>query len=105
MMTGQYYARSQVIKILDCDESLVRALEEEELIVAVTTTESDEPAFSEDQLERIRVVRNLMEDLDVNLSGCAVILEMRDNLLRMQYKMDRILAAISEEMKKHLDGR
>jgi len=45
------------------------------------------------------VINNLVIDLGVNLPGCEVILRMREDMIRMQERFDRILGALAEELK------
>lgn len=46
--------------------------------------------YSERDLERVRQVRRLVEDLGVNLAGVEVILNMRERMAEMQAEMDRM---------------
>ena len=98
-MREHYYYRRQVVKLLNCDEALLEELEAEEIVQSVTVEQEPERVFSEDQVDRIRVALNLMRDLDVNMAGCGVILEMRESMIQMQERFDRILDALVERMK------
>jgi DNA-binding transcriptional MerR regulator len=98
-MTREYYLKKQVIELLGCEEEFLEMLEAEELIHAERVETCREPVFFPDQVERIRIINNLVRDLEVNLPGCEVILEMRSNMIRMQEHFDQILEALAAELR------
>lgn len=98
-MPDDYYVRREVIELFDFEESFLEQLEAEELVNPVRAPDSREFVFTPDQVERLRVIVNLTRDLEVNLPGCGVILEMRERMMRMQDRFDRILAELLEHMK------
>ncbi|MEW6140054.1 MAG: chaperone modulator CbpM [Thermodesulfobacteriota bacterium] len=100
-MAQNYYRREQVIEILKIEEQFLDELEAEEL-VRPQALSSRERVFSPDQVERIRIIANLVRQLDVNLAGCEVILEMRENMIRMQRQFDEILSCLVDELKRRL---
>lgn len=85
------FTRRQVLELLDLDESFLLALEEES--IAAPEQSEPEPVYSDWTLERIRVARILVQDLDVNLPGAAVILRMREELAELRR---RVAALVSE---------
>ena len=99
-MPQDHYYREQIIELFECDEEFLDSLETEELVHAMRVESFEERVYPVDQVERIRVITNLINDLDVNLAGAAVILEMREKMLRMQKRFDRILEILSEELRK-----
>ncbi|MEW6530480.1 MAG: chaperone modulator CbpM [Thermodesulfobacteriota bacterium] len=99
-MVQEYYYRHEILEIFDCDDEFLSRLEDEDLVHAVETPAGSDRVFMADQMERIRIIHNLMTDLDVNLAGCEVILEMRENMMRMQEQFDAILAELSEQLKR-----
>ena len=63
----------------------LRIWEEEELIVPARILELEgrrEPLYTRKALERIRLIRTLAEDLEVNLPGIEVILNLLDRFGR-----------------------
>ncbi|MEW6113175.1 MAG: chaperone modulator CbpM [Thermodesulfobacteriota bacterium] len=99
-MAQEYYYRHEILEIFDCDDQFLSRLEDEDLVHAVEIPSGRDRVFMADQMERIRIIHNLMTDLDVNLAGCEVILEMRENMMRMQEQFDTILAELSEQLKR-----
>ena len=96
-MSQKYYYRQQIVELFDCEEEFLAELEAEELVCSVEVSSERERVFPEDQVERIRVINNLVRDLEVNLPGAEVILEMRENMIRMQQRFDQILQALLKE--------
>lgn len=98
-MADEYYFRKQVIEIFGFDEKFLEELEAEELVHPEPLDQADETVFSRDQMERIRIIDNLVRELEVNLAGVEVILEMRENMLRMRRQFDVILQTIVEQLR------
>jgi len=98
-MADEYYFRKQVIEIFGFDEQFHDELEAEELVRSERLEPSRESVFTRDQMERIRIIDNLVRELEVNLAGVEVILEMRENMLRMQRQFDVILQTIVEQLR------
>ena len=101
-MAQEYYFRRQVVEIFGFDEDFLIKLESEELVHSVEVQSVPEPVYPPDQLDRLRVIRNLMKELEVNLPGVEVILEMRENMIRMQRQFDVILETLVQELKGRL---
>lgn len=96
-MGTEYFYRHEIVELFQCDAKFLDDLEAEDLVAPVKIDRESERVFSPDQVERIRIITNLMRDLDVNLAGCAVILEMREQMLHMQERFDQILEALRAE--------
>jgi DNA-binding transcriptional MerR regulator len=66
-------------------ERRLEVWEREELIMPVTVGDSDgnpEPLYDREALRRVRVIRTLEEELDVNLPGIGVILNLLEQITR-----------------------
>jgi hypothetical protein len=86
----RYYSRVELIGILHVDEGFLISLEQEEIIAR------DAPAggageFSEQMLERARVACNLVNELEVNLAGAAIIVRMREQMATLRHELERVL--------------
>lgn len=98
-MSDQYYHRTQVLEIFEFDESFLDELESEELIICSQIDPSGSKLYDPNQFERLRIISNLTRELDVNLPGVEVILQMRENMLSMRRQFDQILYLLVQELK------
>ncbi|MFH1116271.1 MAG: chaperone modulator CbpM [Pseudomonadota bacterium] len=101
-MSKQYYYRKQIVEILEVEESFLDLIVAEDLVHPQQQEPGSEKVFPPDQVERIRIIANLVRDLEVNLPGVEVILEMRENMIRMQNQFDQILRVLVGELKNRL---
>jgi len=97
----RYLKVSEVLSELHVDAAFLEALEAEGLIHVKRTLE-DEPVLSLDDAERARVAVLLTGEMEVNLAGVEVIINMRESMLAMQRQFNDILDALVEEMRRHL---
>ena len=86
----RFYARTEIIKLLEIDDGFVDALEREE-IIAPDAPASETGEFSEQMLERVRVAYNLVHDLEVNLPGVAIIVQMREEMSGLRHRLEGLL--------------
>lgn len=98
-MPEQFYRKQQIVEIFECNDDFLRQLEEEELIHSDRIESVPEPVYLPDQVERIRIIHNLTNKLDVNLAGAEVIITMRENMIRMQRQFELILEELIRELK------
>ncbi len=98
-MTENYYRREQILEIFDLQETFLDELEREELIRCSIVEQSEGKIYTIDQIERIRIISNLVHDLEVNIPGVEVILQMRENMMLMRRQFDQILEALVKEIK------
>ncbi len=103
-MAADYYYKRQILEIFECEESFLEILEAEDLVHSVAEESEQERVFPPDQVERIRIINNLMRELDVNLAGVEVIMAMRENMIRMQRQFDKILETLVQELKGKIPG-
>lgn len=101
-MPRDFYYRKQIVEIFGFEEEFIDKLESEELVRSEALECAHERVFPLDQVERMRIICNLVRDLEVNLAGVEVILEMRENMIRMQRQFDQILEAMVQELKLRL---
>src|SRR5690606_40398733 len=66
----------EICELLEIDEAFARELVNEAVLVAEAPDR-----FSEEMLERARVARELVQELEVNLAGAAVIIRMREEMV------------------------
>jgi hypothetical protein len=84
------FERGEVLRLLEVDEAFLESLESESIIYQ----DADGQRFSERMVERVRVAYSLVFELEVNLSGVAVILRMREELSSVQGTLHRMEAVL-----------
>jgi MerR family transcriptional regulator/heat shock protein HspR len=90
----RFYTRLEIQTILGIEEGFFVELERE----AIVGCDAPEPErYSERMLERARVASNLVEELDVNLPGVAIIVRMREELVELRHDVERILLEIRRQ--------
>ncbi|HVP05373.1 MAG TPA: helix-turn-helix transcriptional regulator, partial [Dehalococcoidia bacterium] len=64
--------------------------------------------YSQSDIERLRNIQRMVQDLGVNLAGVEVIMNMRETMARMEREMDRLreeLQAYRDRMLPAVPGR
>jgi MerR family transcriptional regulator/heat shock protein HspR len=61
-------------------------------------SEGNRRLYSPSDIERLRAINRLVDDLGVNLAGVEVIFNMRKRMQEMQEEMDRLQAEAEEEI-------
>lgn len=90
------YSISVVSDILNIHPQTIRCYERKGLIKP-TRTEGNTRLFSDDDLDKIKMILRLSNDLGVNLAGIEVIFNMRDKILQMEREMIELLKKIAED--------
>jgi DNA-binding transcriptional MerR regulator len=78
-----FLSRPALRRLADVTEAQLRVWEAAELIAPARIVELDgnrEPLYSRKALERIRLIRTLAEELEINLPGIEVILNLLDRM-------------------------
>ena len=99
-MSKNLWSYKEVVRLYEVDEGFLRILETEEIVCPACEDNSSRKMFSASELEKLRIAKMLVEDLDVNLPGVEVILRMRQNMIEMRKQFDAILedmAALVQE--------
>lgn len=91
-MAEQYYTIKIAAGLCGMHEQSLRMYERRGLI-APQRSPGNFRYFSDADIEQIRFIKRLIDDLGVNLAGVEVILRMRQQLLEVQQE----LAALREE--------
>lgn len=97
-MTKEFWTITEVIERFKIDRAFLNNLEEEEIICPVCREKSAEKVLSSSDVERLRLARILIEEMDVNLPGVEVILQMRQNMLDMRRQFDDILEDLARRL-------
>jgi MerR family transcriptional regulator, heat shock protein HspR len=71
-----------------------------EQLIEIKHTLEEEAVVSCDDVDKARLARVLMNELDVNLAGAEVIVHMREEMLAMQRQFGKILELLIEEIRR-----
>lgn len=91
------YSLRQICELLGLDEDLARELVRESVLVA-DAPERD--CYSAAMLERARVARELVQELEVNVAGAAVIVRMREEIVELR----RAATELARELERVRNG-
>jgi len=92
-MNIKRYVISQAIEMTGADEVTILSYEREGLIEPLI--EEGERLYLDEHIERVMMIKRLIDDLGVNMAGVEVILNMREQMLNMQSEFEKII----DEMK------
>ena len=91
------YMISVVAEMYDIHPQTLRLYEREGLLKP-SRTEGNTRLYTEEDLKRLEFILNLARDLGVNISGIAIILQMRERLENMQLQMQEFVSYIQQEV-------
>jgi DNA-binding transcriptional MerR regulator len=94
-MARKYLRMSDITEICGVKKEFVVRLEKEHLIFPVV--QRRQKLYPLEQVDRVRVAHVLFSELGVNLEGIEVALHMRDQLISMHRRLDRVLRALAQE--------
>ena len=102
-MAKEFWTITEVIERFQVDGSFLNDLEEEEIICPICREDSKEKLLSSNDLENLRVARILFEEMEVNLPGIEVILQMRKSMLEMRKQFDAILEDLARRLQEKFE--
>lgn len=91
------YMISVVAEMYDIHPQTLRLYEREGLLKP-SRTEGNTRLYTEEDLKRLEFILNLARDLGVNISGIAIILQMRERIENMQAQMQEFVTYIQQEV-------
>jgi MerR family transcriptional regulator/heat shock protein HspR len=98
----EFWTVTEVMEIFEVDERFLSELEEEDLLSPVCREGSPAKVFRTEELEKLKLVKDLVEDMGVNLPGVEVILRMRQMMFDMRRQFDEILDDLAQEFQDRL---
>lgn len=104
-MTKEYWTITEVVEIIEIDENVITNLEEEEVICPKCFEDRPTKYFSAVDMDKLRLAKILMDDMDVNLPGVEIILRMRESMLHMRRQFDDILEDLALQIRKTLEEK
>jgi len=97
------YMISAVAEMYDIHPQTLRLYEREGLLKP-SRTEGNTRLYTDEDLERLEFILNLARDLGVNISGIAIILQMRERMEEMNRQMQSFVDYVRSEMLQHMQG-
>jgi MerR family transcriptional regulator, heat shock protein HspR len=97
-MSKRFWTINEVVEIFQVDERFIDELEEEDIICPLCEENPPAKLFSSADLEKLRLAKMLIEEMDVNLPGVDIILRMRQSMFEMRRQFDSIL----EDLARHI---
>ena len=73
-------------------------LYEREGLLKPSRTEGNTRLYTDEDLQRLEFILSLARDLGVNISGIAIILQMRERMEEMQRHMQEFIQSMQKEM-------
>jgi MerR family transcriptional regulator, heat shock protein HspR len=73
-------------------------LYEREGLIKPARSSGNTRLYDQEAIRRLEIILTLTRDLGVNLAGVEVILNMREQMERMQVEVDRLLEFVRQEM-------
>src|ERR1700755_1111228 len=97
------YMISTVAEMYDIHPQPLRLYEREGLLKP-SRTEGNTRLYTDDDLERLEFILSLARDLGVNISGIAIILQMRERMEERQRQMQGFVNYVRTEMFSRMQG-
>ena len=92
---------SAVAEMYDIHPQTLRLYEREGLLQP-SRTEGNTRLYTDEDLERLEFILNLARDLGVNISGIAIILQMRERMEEMNRQMQSFVDYVRSKMLQHM---
>src|SRR5579872_4031170 len=94
------YMISSVAEMYGIHPQTLRLYEREGLLKP-SRTEGNTRLYTDEDLQRLEFILSLARDLGVNISGIAIILQMRERMGEMQRQMQEFFVQLQREMLAH----
>lgn len=88
------YHISVVARLVECHPQTLRMYERLGL-VAPGRSEANIRLYSEDNVERVRQIKRLTQEIGVNLAGVEVVLRLLDRMGKMEAEIERLHAVVA----------
>lgn len=97
-MSKKYWTVTEITRLFQVDEQFIFQLEKEQIVCSTCTQKSSGRLFSDDELEKMRLAKILIEEMEVNLPGVDIIINMRQSMFDMRKQFDDILKDMARQM-------
>ncbi len=93
----------EIVEVIEIDEALLSELEEEGIVCPTFAEKASIKHFSSTDVERMRLAKLLIEEMEVNLPGVEIVLRMRQNMIDMRKQFDSILEDLVRQVKERFN--
>ncbi len=97
-MVKKIYHIQQVIEITELTENEIREIEEEGLLEIRIS--NNQRYFLDEDIERLKLIKMLKDEFEINLPGIDVILHMRNKIIELQENFIEFINQLKEEIKR-----
>jgi MerR family transcriptional regulator/heat shock protein HspR len=104
-MTQKFWTITEVKEVFEFEEELVLDLEKEEIVCPTFRDNDETKVFTISDMEKLRLIKLLYDDLGVNLPGIDIILRMRQNMIEMRSQFDAVLEDMARNIQEVLKDR
>ena len=102
-MDKEFWTVEEVVQIFEVDEHFLQELEEEDILCPVCRDQPSSKVFGTSELEKIRLAKILVEEMDVNVAGVEIILRMRQMMFEMRTQFDDILEDLARQVRERMN--
>ncbi len=106
-MSKKYYSIGIAAEMVDLTQQTIRLYESRDLIKPIRT-KSNKRLFTDKDLEKLRSIKYLSQELGVNLAGIEIIFRMKEQIAELRMEREqliRILFEASQYLNNLLDDR
>jgi MerR family transcriptional regulator/heat shock protein HspR len=97
-MNKKFWTITEVTEYFELEENLLLDLEREEIVCPTCQDDSQTKVFSAVEMEKLRLIKLLYDEMGVNLPGIDIILRMRQSMIELRQQFDAVL----EDMAKNI---
>ena len=97
-----HWTITEIIETFQVDEKFIHELEDDEIVCPVCKKNKPDKLFTPEEVEKLRLAKLLIEEMEVNRPGVEVILHMRQNMIEMRRQFDTILADMAKQLQETL---
>jgi MerR family transcriptional regulator/heat shock protein HspR len=98
MASKKFWTLTEVREYFELEENLIFDLEREEIVCPTCQDDSEIKVFSVSDMEKLRLIKLLHDEMGVNVPGIDIILRMRESMIEMRRQFDAVL----EDMAKNI---
>ena len=98
MASKKFWTLTEVTEYFELEENLLLDLEREEIVCPTCQDDNQTKVFSVSEMEKLRLIKLLHDEMGVNVPGIDIILRMRQSMIEMRIQFDAVL----EDMAKNI---